>query len=231
MNVTSIPVTQMNGEIVTQFVDVASSLISYEYPTQKERLIIKNRGIANITLNVGEYSNQVITPLQTWSKELLFDSFTIQSSSGTQEFIATAYDAEMVKFTSDGGLAIKLMNKTGSNTIKGSVVTAGSLNNSFILQSSEYEAIGTVLESGIADGLPCWVVVSGIGYVLLEDGTASTVGNGVKASAVDGRATALIIPTNLGAQTTAEHFKEIGHSLEAKIAGTSVLCKIVLHFN
>jgi len=154
---------------------------------------------------------------------------TVTTSGG----IVTAKAASTnVKFTPEGGLAIKLTNETGGNSVKGSVVHAGeTVANSFELQSDEYDAIGVVYDDGIADGEECWVVVSGIAEVLLKDSTAATVGYWVKSADTDGRAEVTTAPSGIGAIAASEHFREIGHCLESATAGTDVLVKVVLHFN
>jgi hypothetical protein len=145
--------------------------------------------------------------------------------------IAAAHPAG-IKFTADGGMAVQLINKTGAPSVKGSVVASGTVNASFILQGNEFNAIGAVYEAGVADGSPCWVTFAGIAYVLLVNGTGSTAGYWVKSHATDGRADgSLALPTGGSFAGVDDHFKEIGHSLETKIAGTDVLCKIMLHFN
>jgi len=87
--------------------------------------------------------------------------------------------------------------------------------------------IGVMFEDGIADGQECWVVVSGIAEVLLVNSVATTRSYVAYSSAtVAGRIdTAATVP----AATT--HFREVGHTLESKTAGTNVLAKCVLHFN
>ena len=138
-----------------------------------------------------------------------------------------------VKHTNIGGLAINLINKTGANTVKGSVVSASSLlNNSFKLQTNEYDAIGIVLEDGIADGQEAWVVISGVAEVLLEDSKLSTRGNWVTGAITDGRANATATAPSGGTISALDnHFKEIGHCLESKSAGINVLAKCIIHFN
>jgi len=141
-------------------------------------------------------------------------------------------EGEKFKITPEGGYAIRLTNDTGAASVKGSVVTTGgTVDNSFVLQSAEFEAIGVAYEDGIADGSECWVVVSGIAEVLLKDGTAATRGYWAKCADTDGRALVTTPPTGIGALSTSEHFMEIGHCLTSKDAGTNVLAKIVLHFN
>jgi hypothetical protein len=135
-----------------------------------------------------------------------------------------------IGFNSTGGLMIKLTNNTGSATVKGSVVSSSnSVDNAFKLQSDEFDAIGVVYESGISDGAEAWIVVSGIAEVLFKDGVASVREYLALSADTDGRATCVEVP-NVN-PVVAEHFKEIGHTLESKDAGTNVLVKCVLHFN
>lgn len=147
------------------------------------------------------------------------------------DLIAAAHPSN-IKFTTDGGIAVQLLNKTGTVSVKGTVVAAGTVDDSFILQGNEFNAIGAVYEAGVADGSPCWVAFAGRAYVLLADGTGSTAGYWVKSHATDGRADAsAALPTGGSFAGVDDHFKEIGHSLETKLAGTNVLCKVMLHFN
>jgi hypothetical protein len=83
------------------------------------------------------------------------------------------------KLTALGGLAIKLTNKTGSNTVQGQLVKADTANNDAVILTaiSDTECFGVFLEGGIADGSEAWVVVSGICDVAMEDNTAATRGN------------------------------------------------------
>lgn len=151
-----------------------------------------------------------------------------------EEIINFLNKPEGVKFkiTPEGGYAVRLINKTGAASVKGTVITTSdTTDNAFKVQSAEFEACGVVYENGIADGSECWVVVTGIAEVLLKNGTASTRGYWTKCADTDGRAEVTTAPSGLGALATSEHFKEIGHCLESKGAGTNVLAKIVLHFN
>lgn len=132
-----------------------------------------------------------------------------------------------------GVFKVLLTNKTGAPSVRGSIVSCSTLHDlSFILQTNEFDAIGVVSENGIADGELCYVIVNGIADVLLENGTASVRGNWVHAATTDGRADAsLSQPSGGGFENASEHFKEIGHCLESKIAGTNVLAKCIVHFN
>jgi len=133
--------------------------------------------------------------------------------------------------TPEGGFAVKLTNKTGAASVKGSLVHADETTDlAFSLQTVEFDTIGAVYEDGQPDGQPCFVVMSGIAEVLLEDGNAAVRGYWVKSSDTDGRAEVTTPPSGLGQVTTSEHFKEIGHCLESKDAGTDVLAKIAIHF-
>lgn len=79
--------------------------------------------------------------------------------------------------TDEGGLAIRLYNKTGSVTEKGTVVTLSNTSSeSFtklnaadstvaVVIGSQPAFFGVVLESGIANGSRAWVVVSGVARV------------------------------------------------------------------
>lgn len=140
---------------------------------------------------------------------------------------------EKFMITPIGGLAVKMINYTGSASVKGMLVeTNETTSNGFEELSDLYDCVGVVYEDGVADGEECFVVISGIAEVLLKDTTASTTGNWVKASDVNGRADAtLALPSGGTIGQLQEHFQEIGHCIETKTAGTDVLAKIVLHFN
>lgn len=134
-----------------------------------------------------------------------------------------------IKLTPEGGYAVLLTNKTGANSVKGTVVIADpSVDNAFEINPVNGDMpIGVVYESGITDGSECWVVVSGIAEVLLVNTVASTRSYVAYSSgSVAGR---IDIAASVPAATA--HFREIGHTLESKTGGTDVLCKCVLHFN
>lgn len=142
--------------------------------------------------------------------------------------IDDAFSGVLARVTPEGGLAVKLTNKTGAASVKGALLSAGAtVDNSVILQNNTYDAIGVFYEAGVPDGGQAWVVVSGIADVLYKDSTASTRGNRLVADAEDGRASD-IAPSLPG---TDLHFSECGHVLETKAGGTDVLVKCILHFN
>lgn len=138
-----------------------------------------------------------------------------------------------VKHTEDGGIAVKLTNKTGAASVKGYVVTPDDTveNAVKLVPVNEPDAIGVFLESGVADGDEAWVVVSGLAYVYFSSDTSpgylARTGLTADTGEVAGQALAEAYPTSPFA--TDKHFCEIGHCLEA-ITGPG-LCKCVLHFN
>jgi hypothetical protein len=137
--------------------------------------------------------------------------------------------------TPEGGFAVHLTNKTGSASVKGTLVDASTgTDNAFaVVAADAVDCIGVVYEDGIADGEPCLVVIAGRAQVLLEDSTASTRGYWVKVSDNDaGRADATnAAPPGGTVNALEDHLSEVGHCLESKSAGTDVLCWILMHFN
>ena len=136
-----------------------------------------------------------------------------------------------------GGFCVKLTNKTGSNTIAGQLVQAGTAtDDSFILSGvDETENIGVVLDSGIGDGNEAWIVISGIADIAMKDDTAATRGNWVKASSEAGYADSINAnPPGGGIPELDEHMREIGNCIENVVAGgggVHILARCVLHFN
>ena len=127
--------------------------------------------------------------------------------------------------TAIGGIAIKLTNKTGSNTVAGQLVqTDTTTNDAFATSAANADdTIGIVVDAGIADGSEAWIVVSGIADVLMDSG-GSTRGDRIIASATAGSADVW----NVGG-AVATHFLEIGHCIETR-AGAG-LARCILHFN
>lgn len=135
---------------------------------------------------------------------------------------------DLVRFTPEGGTAIRVLNKTGGASVKGTVVAASTVTANAVMTNpiDGDMPIGVMYETGIADGQLCWVVTSGIADVLFKDTVAPILGGVIYSSSVAGR---VDISSTVPAATT--HFKECGHSFEAKSAGANVLAKCVLHFN
>ena len=135
----------------------------------------------------------------------------------------------LTRLTLEGGIALRLTNKTGGASVKGTIVEAdGAVDNAFnIADANSIESFGVVYEDGIADGSECLIVIGGRCQVLLKDATLSTRHNWVMVSDVAGRADA----TNASPAAAPTHFLEIGHVIESKGADTDVLAYIMLHFN
>lgn len=136
-----------------------------------------------------------------------------------------------VKFTPEGGLAIRLTNDTGAASVKGSLIEASHAVEQAVSltdASGDDDCMGVIHEDGVADGDPVWVVVAGMADVLLEDGTSATRGYWAGTAATAGRADI----TNLDPPGLVDaHFTEIGHCVQSATAGTNVLARCVLHFN
>ena len=128
------------------------------------------------------------------------------------------------------GIAIRMINGTGAASVKGTVVSVSpSTDGEFVLQNNEYDSVGVVAESRMADGSECFVTIQGVAEVLWKDGEAATRGNVAISADTDGRAIGVAVPSSN--PVTAEHFKEIGHVIQSKDAGTNVLVRCILHFN
>lgn len=131
---------------------------------------------------------------------------------------------EHYRFTERGGKAISLINDTGVASVKGELVDmSDAIDFGFKVEDEELDSIGVVYEGGVADGQPTWIVTEGPVQVLLKDTTAAVHGNWVKGSATVGRVEATVTPSGISAIASAEHFKEVGHCMESKSAGTDVL--------
>lgn len=139
-----------------------------------------------------------------------------------------------VKFTADGGLAVKLINKTGAASVKGTVVAASTgTEGAFILSAIDsVDPIGVVFEEGIADGSACWVTVAGKAKVLfttnVTKGQFCRVPEAGDTGEAAGYAVSAAPPANPNVAVES-HFREIGHALQATSAGALTL--IMLHFN
>ena len=127
--------------------------------------------------------------------------------------------------TAIGGIAIKLTNKTGSNTVAGQLVqTDTTTNDAFATSAANADdTIGIVVDAGIADGSEAWIIISGIADVLMDSG-GSTRGDRIIASTTAGSG----LTWNVGG-AVATHFQEIGHCIETRVGAGLARC--VLHFN
>jgi len=141
--------------------------------------------------------------------------------------------SENLMFTQEGGLAIRMINKTGAASIKGSVVELEGTTDKGVELSGigSPDPIGIIYDSGIADGDFVWVVVSGFAEVLYSTavtrGTFARVPDSGDTSGTAGQAIAEPLPSPPFASD--KHFQEIGHPAES--IGSPGLALTVLHFN
>jgi len=139
-----------------------------------------------------------------------------------------------MKFTPEGGLAIRYVNKTGAASIKGELVHPSTTHDFAVERTgtTEFDPIGAVYESGVADGAMMWVVVAGNADVLLQDLHASTRSDFVNTSTSQaGRCVTSAIPDGNAFGTVNNHFREIGHCLQSVTGGTNKTVRINMHFN
>ena len=160
----------------------------------------------------------------------------IDSSGNIIQYGSNRYfESLKYKLTPIGGLAVKLTNKTGANSVAGQSVKPDTATNDAVILTAadDLEIIGVFLDSVVADGSEAWVVISGIADVAMEDNTAATRGNWVRSSITEAGycdATNNDAPQPIN-QT---HFAEVGHCIETVVAGgggTHILARCVLHFN
>lgn len=139
--------------------------------------------------------------------------------------LATAFEL----FTDEGGMCIRLINKTGVASVKGQVVQASSATDlAYAVNPTQGDMpIGIVYDAGVADGGSVRLVIAGLADVLIDSaqtiaGNRVVYSSGTTAGRVDSAA-------SVPAATT--HFREVGHMLETKANGGSTLCRCVLHWN
>lgn len=163
-----------------------------------------------------------------------FQKWMEQASRLINTILTSYYGGINVKFTSEGGLAVRMINKTGSASVQGEVLAVSDTtdNGVDLIAVDVPDPLGVFYESGIADGSYAWVVVSGIADVYFVGNT--TRGNIARGfltadggSYVAGQALSEAYPTAPFASD--KHFYEIGHVLES-ITGPG-LAKCILHFN
>jgi hypothetical protein len=164
-------------------------------------------------------------------------NFKVLKSDNSTELLKVAeatglISGSKVAFTPEGGIAVRMINKTGTS-VKGTIVTSygSTVDNACVLSpiasTGGDRPFGVMYEADIPDGSLCWVVVAGIADVLLQTTLYSTTvspGYVVMASStVVGRADSYQDPT------ASTHDRECGHFLESKSSGNQ-LVKVALHF-
>lgn len=137
-----------------------------------------------------------------------------------------------MKFTPEGGLAVRVINKTGGASIKGYIVEVSNTTDMGVkyTDDDDIDPFGIVYDTGIADGEYIWVIVSGIAEVYY--GVAVTRATFSRVPVVaDGLASGQAMNEALPVPpfSTDKHFQEIGHPIES--IGAPGLAKTILHFN
>jgi len=163
------------------------------------------------------------------------DTYGSYNHTGSSVFIVNPQGT--IGFTPEGGLAIRLINKTGANSIKGTVVhpISGTLNPIGSFDTSDVndvDPIGAIYESGVPDGSPCFIVTAGVAEVLVENGSTGSIGGWYKvSSSTPGRAVMAVHAAGIPALQDSVHFMELGHGMQNHESGSEVLTKIIMHFN
>jgi hypothetical protein len=126
-----------------------------------------------------------------------------------------------ISFTPEGGLAVRLINRTGAASVRGQSVKPGVAAMGVVVCPADDEmTIGYIYDEGVSDGSPLRVVVAGVVHQLLEDGKGCAIADRLAASAVPGRV----------ASAADAAAVETGHALETVKPGTNALVRSVLHF-
>lgn len=137
------------------------------------------------------------------------------------------------KITPEGGYAIRMINRTGAESVKGYIVhPSPSYDTACTLAIVNVpDVIGVVYEDGVADGSEMWVVVDGYADVyFIGNATRGHIARGFitgDAGYVAGQALSEAVPTAPFA--TDKHFYEIGHVVQSRTGAGLARC--VLHFN
>ncbi len=139
---------------------------------------------------------------------------------------------DKVKLTPEGGVAIRLTNRTGSGTVKGKTVKADPANDDSVILTgaNDDECFGVFYETLDVGATEVWVVVGGIADVLFDPDHSPARGDWA-GSGTAGFARSQASPPALG---IAAHFEEIGHVIQSSSPGgegQSALARCVLHFN
>lgn len=137
------------------------------------------------------------------------------------------------RITVEGGLAVKLVNRTGSASVKGELVRPDDNYDDAVelVPIDAPDIIGVFYESDIADGASAWIVVAGIADVYYIGSTTrgqfARMCVAADTSAANGRAIAEARPTSPFA--TDKHFQEIGYVLQSRTGAG--LARTAIHFN
>lgn len=171
-------------------------------------------------------------PVPEWSVAFRQDAGAYTKALGYDPVTQLFDINEKVAITPEGGIAVLVENRTGTTSVKGTLVkTSASFANAVELTAVNVpDTVGVVYQAGIANGRDMWVVISGIADVLfVNNTTAGQFARSCKTGdtgAAAGKAYSEALPSPPSSDT---YFYEIGHVFESKTAGQ--LVKVNLHFN
>ena len=219
---------------------VASTVITL-YPGTKNTgklLTVRKTDSTSNTITINPVSGETIDGASSVTMYSQNEYITLYSDENGWAVIDSNTGLSTVKsrLTPEGGVAVKMTNKTGGASVKGEVVTvysSTSIDKAVSKIVVDIPApIGAFYESGVADGSEVWVVISGIADVYFVGNTTRghlargflTADGG---SYVLGQALSEAVPSSPFASD--KHFYEIGHVLESRTGAG--LSKCVLHFN
>lgn len=135
-------------------------------------------------------------------------------------------------FTPEGGMCIKMINKTGAPSIKGYIVhPSSSVDNAFTyIPIGEPDVFAVVYEAGIPDGEIVKIVISGKAHVYYATAVQREwFGRNQIAPEANPAGQAIGEVAPVPPFSTDKHFLEIGHILET--TGGAGLALTNLHFN
>jgi hypothetical protein len=132
--------------------------------------------------------------------------------------------ASSIYFTPIGGMAYQFINKTGATSVYGTIVRADytTQNAVALTVSNDYNPIGVMYSSSVANNATCLVVCYGKAQVLMN--TNSPNGYWLGVGATTGYATAVVTSPAAGAM----HDGEIGHCIVSAASGG--LATLILHY-
>lgn len=188
--------------------------------------------------NNGEYTGTSITNTfeGMFHKSANYYFFCYQDNIWIRTFKAVSkvrlhYDS----ITNERGFQVRMINQTGATSVKGNTVCPSpTVDNAVqLVQTAEsgLDAIGVIYEAGIAVGSEMWVWMNGsICEMLFVDGSAPTREYvAIGSDTVNGRCVAIAVPTSTPGAS--EHWREQGHIMQTKTAGTNVLALVATHYN
>ena len=152
------------------------------------------------------------------------DLSRMASESDSWDYCRMHYDS----VTGERGPQLKI--QISENVVKGELLhPSATTDMKYSKQTVEYDVTSVAYEAGSADDY-IWTWTTGaMCQMLVKDSTAMVRGYVAIAADTDGRASNIDLGTIGGNPSIDTHFKEVGHVLESKDAGTDVICMIHFH--